>query len=95
MRQKLLAAVAGGEAPDIARMDIVRVPEFAELGGLATVDELIPDFATYAEQFYPGRLPQMVSRVTTTGCRSTPTPGFSSTALPLRRGGCHRPTGDV
>jgi multiple sugar transport system substrate-binding protein len=56
MRQKLLAAVAGGEAPDIARMDIVQVPEFAELGGLAAVDELISDFATYSEQFYPGTL---------------------------------------
>jgi multiple sugar transport system substrate-binding protein len=56
MRQKLLAAVAGGEAPDLARMDIVQVPEFGELGGLAAIDELIPDFATYAEQFYPGTL---------------------------------------
>jgi multiple sugar transport system substrate-binding protein len=56
MRQKLLAAVAGGEAPDLARMDIVQVPEFAELGGLAAVDSLIPDFATYSEQFYPGTL---------------------------------------
>jgi len=56
MRQKLLAAVAGGEAPDLARMDIVQVPEFAELGGLAAVDELIPDFAAYSEQFYPGTL---------------------------------------
>jgi multiple sugar transport system substrate-binding protein len=56
MRQKLLTAVAGGEAPDIARMDIVQVPEFAELGGLATVDDLIPDFANYAKQFYPGPL---------------------------------------
>jgi len=56
MRQKLLTAVAGGEAPDIARMDIVQVPEFAELGGLAAVDDLIPDFATYSKQFYPGPL---------------------------------------
>ena len=56
MRQKLLTAVAGGEAPDIARMDIVQVPEFADLGGLAAVDDLIPDFANYAKQFYPGPL---------------------------------------
>lgn len=56
MRQKLLTAVAGGEAPDIARMDIVQVPEFAELGGLAAVDDMIPDFAAYSEQFYPGTL---------------------------------------
>jgi multiple sugar transport system substrate-binding protein len=56
MRQKLLTAVAGGEAPDIARMDIVQVPEFADLGGLAAVDDLIPDFAAYAKRFYPGPL---------------------------------------
>jgi multiple sugar transport system substrate-binding protein len=56
MRQKLLTAVAGGEAPDVARMDIVQVPEFADLGGLAAMDDLIPDFATYAKQFYPGPL---------------------------------------
>jgi multiple sugar transport system substrate-binding protein len=54
MRQKMLTAIAGGEAPDIARMDIVQVPEFAELGGLAAIDDMIPDFATYLEQFYPG-----------------------------------------
>ncbi len=46
MRQKLLTAIAGGETPDLARADIVRVPEFADLGGLAKVDEM-PDFATY------------------------------------------------
>jgi len=56
MRQKLLTAAAGGETPDLARMDIVQVPEFAELGALAAVDDLIPDFAAYAERFYPGPL---------------------------------------
>jgi multiple sugar transport system substrate-binding protein len=56
MRQKLLTAVAGGEAPDLARMDIVQVPEFGQLGGLVAVDDLIPDFATYAQRFYPGTL---------------------------------------
>lgn len=56
MRQKLLTAVAGGEAPDLARMDIVQVPEFGQLGGLVAVDDLIPDFANYAKQFYPGTL---------------------------------------
>jgi multiple sugar transport system substrate-binding protein len=56
MRQKLLAAVAGGEAPDIARMDIVQVPEFAELGGLAQVNTLISDWDTFSQQFYPGTL---------------------------------------
>ena len=56
MRQKLLTAAAGGETPDVARMDIVQVPEFAEMGALAAVDDLVPDWASYAEQFYPGPL---------------------------------------
>jgi multiple sugar transport system substrate-binding protein len=56
MRQKLLTAAAGGETPDIARMDIVQTPEFANLGALAAIDDLIPDFATYAQAFYPGPL---------------------------------------
>ena len=82
MRQKLLTAIAGGEAPDIARMDIVQVPEFAGLGGLAAVDDLIPDFATYSKQFYPGPLETNVFRASTMGCRSTPTPACSSTIRP-------------
>ena len=56
MRQKLLAAVAGGEAPDLARVDIVQVPEFAELGGLAQINTLISDWDTFSQQFYPGTL---------------------------------------
>lgn len=56
MRQKLLTAAAGGETPDIARMDIVQVPEFAAMGALAAVDDLVPDWASYAERFYPGPL---------------------------------------
>lgn len=56
LRQKLLTAIAGGETPDLVRADIIWVPEFAELGALAPLDELIPDFATYSQQFYPGPL---------------------------------------
>ncbi|HWV24081.1 MAG TPA: extracellular solute-binding protein [Thermomicrobiales bacterium] len=56
MRQKLLTAAAGGETPDVARMDIVQVPEFAEMGALAAIDDLIPDFASYAERFFQGPL---------------------------------------
>jgi multiple sugar transport system substrate-binding protein len=56
MRQKLLTAAAGGETPDVARLDIVQTPEFANLGALAAIDDLIPDFATYSQAFYPGPL---------------------------------------
>lgn len=54
LRTKLLTAVAGGLTPDLVRADIIWVPEFAEMGALAKVDELIPDFDAYQERFYPG-----------------------------------------
>jgi multiple sugar transport system substrate-binding protein len=56
MRQKLLTAAAGGETPDVARLDIVQTPEFANLGALAALDDLNPEFATYSQAFYPGPL---------------------------------------
>ncbi len=56
LRQKLLTAIAGGETPDLVRADIIWVPEFADLGALTKVDELIPNFDTYKDQFYPGPL---------------------------------------
>jgi multiple sugar transport system substrate-binding protein len=56
LRQKLLTGIAGGQTPDLLRADIIWVPEFAELGALAKIDELIPDFATYKDRFYPGPL---------------------------------------
>ena len=56
LRKKLLAAIAGGETPDLLRADIIWVPEFAEQGALAKLDELLPDFATYKDRFYPGPL---------------------------------------
>ena len=36
--------------------DSIWVPEFAELGALAKVDELIPDFEGYKTRFYEGPL---------------------------------------
>lgn len=56
LRKKLLAAIAGGETPDLLRSDIIWVPEFAEQGALAKLDEAIPDFATYKDSFYAGPL---------------------------------------
>src|SRR3970040_736204 len=34
-RQTMLTALAGGEGPDLARLDIIWSPEFAELGVIA------------------------------------------------------------
>ncbi len=55
-KEALLTSLAGGEPPDVARLDIVWVPEFAELGALAAMDELLPDFDMLAEGFFPGPL---------------------------------------
>lgn len=51
-RRKLLIALSGGTAPDLARVDILWVPELADQGALANMDELWSDF----DQFLPGPL---------------------------------------
>lgn len=55
-KEALLTSLAGGEAPDAARLDIVWVPEFAELGALTAMDTLVEDFATLSDGFFPGPL---------------------------------------
>lgn len=55
-RRKLLTAIAGGTAPDLIRADIIWVPEFAYMGALAPLDEVMPDFADYSEAVFPGPL---------------------------------------
>lgn len=54
--RKLLTALAGGTAPDLIRSDIIWVPEFAELGALVALDELMPDFNTFKDKVFPGPL---------------------------------------
>ncbi|MEO5952075.1 MAG: extracellular solute-binding protein [Chloroflexia bacterium] len=56
LRTKILTSVAGGEAPDLIRADIIWVPEFAELGALAPLDTEMPDFAMLKDQVYAGPL---------------------------------------
>jgi len=55
-RQKLLTSMAGGVAPDLIRADIIWVPELAELGALAPLDEIMPDFEEYKAKVFPGPL---------------------------------------
>ena len=55
-RRKLLTAMAGGTAPDLIRSDIIWVPEFADMGALVALDELMPDFDEYASAVFPGPL---------------------------------------
>ncbi len=54
--QKLITAMAGGTAPDLARMDIIWVPEFADMGALANLGEVMPDFNTFKDAVFPGPL---------------------------------------
>jgi multiple sugar transport system substrate-binding protein len=56
MRSKLLTALVGGSAPDLMRADIIWVPEYGALGALEALDELMPDFQTYADAVFPGPL---------------------------------------
>ncbi len=55
-RRKLLTAIAGGTAPDLIRADIIWVPEFAYMGALAPLDEVMPDFDDYEGAVFPGPL---------------------------------------
>ncbi|MEN6408522.1 MAG: extracellular solute-binding protein, partial [Anaerolineaceae bacterium] len=55
-RRKLLIALSGGTAPDLARVDIIWVPELADQGALAKLDETLSDFATLKDQMLPGPL---------------------------------------
>jgi multiple sugar transport system substrate-binding protein len=59
-KEALLTSLAGGEAPNVARLDIVWVPEFAELGALTAMDDLFEDFDAMTEGFFPGPLRTVV-----------------------------------
>ena len=54
-RQKLLTAFAGGVVPDLVRMDIIWVPEFAEMGALEPLDGYA-GFAELRDGVFPGPL---------------------------------------
>ena len=55
-RQALLTSAAGGEGPDLARLDIIWSPEFADLGVLTNLSEAMPDFDEYAANVFEGPL---------------------------------------
>jgi multiple sugar transport system substrate-binding protein len=52
----LLTSLAGGEAPDTARMDIAWVSEFADQEALQQLDGVMPDFDTISAGTFPGPL---------------------------------------
>jgi multiple sugar transport system substrate-binding protein len=55
-KSALLTSLAGGEGPDTARLDIIWVPEFAELEALVAMDEALPNFDQIAAKAFPGPL---------------------------------------
>ncbi len=54
-RQALLTGFAGGVVPDLVRMDIIWVPEFADMGALERLDDY-PGFEDLAAAVFPGPL---------------------------------------
>lgn len=52
----LLTAISSGEVPDVARMDIVWVPEFADQGALVQLDGNMPGFEEIIADTFPGPL---------------------------------------
>jgi multiple sugar transport system substrate-binding protein len=52
----LTTSIAGGEGPDTARLDIIWVPEFAELGALLPLDGELASFDETASSVFPGPL---------------------------------------
>lgn len=54
-RQKLLTAFAGGVVPDLVRMDIIWVPEFADMGALEPLGSF-EGFAQLRDGVFPGPL---------------------------------------
>ncbi len=55
-KSALLTGLAGGAAPDTARMDIAWVSEFADQGALMQLDGAMPGFDDIAAQTFPGPL---------------------------------------
>lgn len=56
LHDKLITAMAAGTAPDVVRMDIIWVPEFASMGALLELDELIKRDNINLSNFFPGPL---------------------------------------
>ncbi|PNR96559.1 extracellular solute-binding protein [Petrotoga olearia] len=57
MRRRLIVSTAAAQYPDVMRMDIIWVPQFADIGVLLPVDEEFPkDFQQIKDDFLTGPL---------------------------------------
>jgi len=52
----LLTAISSGDVPDVARLDIAWVSEFADQGALVQLDDKLPSFDDIIKDTYPGPL---------------------------------------
>src|SRR5258706_10523607 len=52
----LLTAISSGSVPDVARLDIAWVSEFADQGALVQLDGKLPDFDNIIKDTFPGPL---------------------------------------
>ncbi|HEV7274658.1 MAG TPA: sugar ABC transporter substrate-binding protein [Devosiaceae bacterium] len=53
-QQRLLTAVQGGNAPDVATLDQIWVGAFAESGSILALDEMAAEAGVEADTFFPG-----------------------------------------
>jgi len=56
LHQKLLTSSAGGTLPCLVRSDIIWVPELAQLGSIAALDDVMSDYSSIAAKTYDGAL---------------------------------------
>jgi len=56
LHDKLITFMAAGTAPDVVRMDIIWVPEFASMGALLELDDYIKRDGINLDNFFPGPL---------------------------------------
>lgn len=55
LKQQVIQGVSSGTAPELMRLDIIWVPEFAKMGALVAVDDL-PGFAEMKDTLFEGPL---------------------------------------
>ena len=55
-RQALLTSAAGGEGPDLVRLDIIWSPEFAKQGIIMNLSEKMSDFKDFSDKVFAGPL---------------------------------------
>lgn len=91
MQSKLLTSAAGGELPDVARLDIVWVPQLAKLGTLLP-EQSMPGWKTLSKKVFPGPLSTNLYQGNYYGLPlDTNTKVIFSNTAVLQKAGIHQP----